>query len=101
MFEMSRVTRRDAIKAFTGAGITLAASSALLIASAAEREGSSTSDMTSYRLQPHTSPNSVPSGTESVVLHLKDGKLVGYKGMQSFVFSDDELVSRIYQKFGE
>jgi hypothetical protein len=101
MFELSKVTRRDAIKAFAGAGIALAASPALLRVAAAKPEVSNTSGKTSYRVG-QTSPNSAPKqGTGSVVLHLKDGKLVGYRGTQSFVFSDDELVSRIYQKFGE
>ena len=105
MAELNKVTRRDAIKAFAGVGIALAASPVLLnVAAAAKPEVSNTSGVTSYKLQ-QTATNSAlngsGSGSGSVVLHLKDGKLVGYKGMQRFVFSDDELVARIYQKFGE
>jgi hypothetical protein len=98
---LNKVTRRAAIKAFAGAGIVLAASPVLLNV-AAKPEVSNTSGITSNKLRP-ASPNSVlrGSGSESVVIHLRDGKLVGYKGTREFVFSDDELVARITEKFGE
>jgi hypothetical protein len=99
---LNKVTRRDAIKAFAGAGIVLAASPALLNVAAAKPEVSNTSGITSDKL-PQVSLNPLPrgSGSESVVIHLRNGKLVGYKGTRQFVFSDAELVARISEKFGE
>jgi len=100
---LSKVTRRDLIKAFAGAGVALAASPVLLNVAAARPEVSSTNGIASYNLQQQISSSSAPkgSGSGSVVLHLKDGKLVGYRGMQRFEVSDTDLIARISQKFVE
>ena len=88
---MNKVTRRDAIKVFAGAGIALAASPVLLNVAASRPEVAKKESPPNSTLQ--------SSGSGSVVIHLKDGKLVGYRGMQQLVLDDDELVARITQKF--
>ncbi len=100
---MPKVSRRDLIKAFAGAGIVLATSSTLLNVAAAKPEVLAASGKASTNNVQAVSPSSAlrSSGSESVVIHVKDGKLIGYKGAREFVFSDDELVSRITAKFGD
>jgi hypothetical protein len=104
---MDKVSRRTAIKAFTGVGVALAASPLLLgVAGAAAKPGIfNTSGITSStKLRQGSSTSAAlqnAGGSESVVLHIKDGKITGYKGLREFVISDAEIISRISARMSE
>ena len=95
---MAKFSRRDAIKAFASAGFFLVATPQILRLS--KPEVTTPSETVSKKAQ-QASPDSVlrSSGKESMVIHVKDGKLIGYRGTSEFVFSDDELLARISAKF--
>jgi hypothetical protein len=101
---MDKVSRRTAIKAFTGVGVALAASPLLLsvAGAAAKPQIFNTSGITSAtKLGSSTSASQKGGGSESVVLHIKNGKITGYRGLREFVISDDELISRISARMSE
>ena len=104
---MDKVSRRTAIKAFTGVGVALAASPLLLrvAGAAAKPQSFNTSGITSTTKPRNFSSASATlqnsGASESVVLHIKDGRITGYRGLREFVISDDDLISRISARMSD
>lgn len=84
---MEKLSRRDALKAFAAAGAFLFAKPYL--------PGTS-----SLNQAPSNPPETYPIEKDPLVVVLKDGKLLGFRGLQEFVVSDDELVARLSSRFG-
>jgi hypothetical protein len=106
------LNRRDAVRAIAGAGIALAAVPQIISgvapgllspkepASPVQQASGGQLQDASSRTVPRPSASSSPSSSgDSMVIHVKNGMLIAYKGMNRYAVTDTELLARISATF--